>query len=119
MPTKTKMTVAALAIIVETLAAKIEVLESRPTRDRGPASENAMTEDHARTVLLGDDMGLSHKAAAEKHGLSYGQVYSARNGFTFKAVYKELRDAEAAAVAADEAKAAKAAAKAAKKPETA
>lgn len=96
MTTKTKMTIAILAATVETLAARIETLESRPTRDRGPASENAMTEDHARMILIGEDSSLSHKAAAEKHGLSYGQVYSARNGFTFKPVYKEFRDAETA-----------------------
>jgi hypothetical protein len=89
MATKTKVT-------LKSLEARIEALESRPTRDRGPASENAMTEDHARAVLIGDDAGLSHKAAAEKHGLSYGQVYSARNGFTFKPVYKEFRDAQPA-----------------------
>lgn len=97
MATKTKTTVKSLELVVQELAARIEVLESRPTRDRGPASENAMTEEHARAILIGEDAGLAHKAAAEKHGLSYGQVYSARNGFTFKPVYKEFRDMEAAA----------------------
>jgi len=92
MTTKSKVTVAQLSLAVEELMARIETLESRPTRDRGPASENAMTEDHARVILIGEDSALSHKAAAEKHGLSYGQVYSARNGFTFKVVYKEFRD---------------------------
>ena len=29
------------------------------------------------------------KDAAKELGLSYGQIYSARKGFTFKAIYKE------------------------------
>ena len=89
MTTKTKAT-------LKSLEARIEILEARPTRDRGPASERQMTDDDARLILLGDHAGLSHKAAAEALGLSYGQVYSARNGFTFKTVYKEFRDIETA-----------------------
>lgn len=83
------------AQIIADLVARVEALESRPTRDRGPASERQMTEDDARRILLGDLADSSHKAAASELGLSYGQVYSARNGFTFKIVYKEFRDAEA------------------------
>jgi len=89
-------TVKSLEKVIAELTARIEILESRPTRDRGPASERQMTEEDARAILLGEDSGLSHKAAAEKLGLSYGQVYSARNGFTFKTVYKEFRDMEKA-----------------------
>lgn len=80
--------------IVLTLAERIEELESRPTRDRGPDSERKMTENDARDILLGDMKELSHKKCAEELGLSYGQVYSARNGFTFKGVYKEYRDSK-------------------------
>jgi len=58
-------------------------------RDRGPESSRTMTEDDARRTVLGDLSGLSHTKAAEATGLSYGQVYSARKGFTFKAIYKE------------------------------
>lgn len=64
------------------------------TRERGPESTREMTEDDARTVLLGDLKDLSHKDAAAQLGLSYGQVYSARKGFTFKNVYKEFRTAK-------------------------
>lgn len=60
------------------------------SRSRGPASEKVMTEDDARRAMLGDLKGDSHKEAAEKLGLSYGQVYSARKGFTFKGIYKEM-----------------------------
>ena len=61
-------------------------------RDRGPDSTREMTEDDARRALLGDLASKSHKDAATELGLSYGQIYSARKGFTFKGVYKEFRD---------------------------
>lgn len=80
-------------------AAKISELETRiqeleqklanvKVRDRGPASTRTMTEEDAQRILIGDLKELSHKEAATELGLSYGQVYSARNGFTFKEVYK-------------------------------
>ena len=73
----------------------IEVLNTRPvsSRDRGPDSTREMTEDDARRLLLGDLAAKNHKDAAQELGLSYGQVYSARKGFTFKSIYKEWRDA--------------------------
>lgn len=82
------------------LAAKmneiIEALNSlNAPRDRGPKSEKVMTDDDARRVISGDLKDVSHKSAAETLGLSYGQVYSARKGFTFKPIHKELRDNEA------------------------
>jgi hypothetical protein len=63
-----------------------------PGRDRGPKSDREMTEDDARKVMIGEFKDLTHKAAAEKLGLSYGQIYSARGGYTFKKVYKEMED---------------------------
>ena len=73
----------------------IELLNTKPKaqRDRGPESTREMTEDDARRLLLGDLAAKNHKEAAQELGLSYGQVYSARKGFTFKSVYKEWRDA--------------------------
>ena len=73
----------------------VEAANAKPKgqRDRGPDSTREMTEDDARRVLLGDLKDVDHKAAANQLGLSYGQVYSARKGFTFKGVYKEWRDA--------------------------
>jgi len=62
------------------------------TRDRGPDSQREMTEEDSRRILLGDLKDKSHKSAAEELGLSYGQIYSARKGFTFKVIYKEWRD---------------------------
>ena len=58
-------------------------------RDRGPDSTRTMTESDAKRIMLGDLKDASHTKAAEALGLSYGQIYSARKGFTFKAIYKE------------------------------
>jgi hypothetical protein len=84
-------TVKSLTETVNQLIAVVDDLKSQK-RDRGPKSENAMTEEHARQILLGDLKDQSHKFCAEKLKLSYGQVYSARNGYTFKNIYKEFRD---------------------------
>lgn len=95
MTTKTKSTPKTpeqkLQAQVTQLKAKIVELEARPVRDRGPKSTRTMTEADATQVVLGKMKDVSHKAAAEKLGLSYGQIYSARFGFTFKPVYKKLR----------------------------
>ena len=66
---------------------------SKPAgRDRGPVSLRVMTDDDARRLLLGDLKDTDHKKAAEVLELSYGQVYSARKGFTFKTIYREWRN---------------------------
>ena len=58
---------------------------------RGPKSDREMTDADARSIMgTGEIATLSHKAAAEKLGLSYAQVYSCRKGFTFKHIHKEL-----------------------------
>lgn len=81
---------------INTLEARIVDLEAKlanvKIRDRGPSSTRTMAEEDARRIMLGDLKDMSHKKAAEELGLSYGQVYSARNGFTFKTVYKEMRE---------------------------
>jgi hypothetical protein len=59
-------------------------------RDRGPDSTRTMVEEDAKRIMLGDLKDISHTKAAEQLGLSYGQVYSARKGFTFKAIYQEM-----------------------------
>ena len=56
------------------------------TRDRGPKSERPMTNQDAWEVMYGPLKGVTHKKAAQQLGLSYGQVYSARGGYTFTAV---------------------------------
>jgi len=88
------------AKLKDVIAKLNEVIEAMNTtkvakvRDRGPDSLREMTEDDARRILLGDMKDKSHKDAAKELGLSYGQIYSARKGFTFKGIYKEWRDAQ-------------------------
>ena len=86
---------AKLKDVVAKLNEVIEALNTKPkaSRDRGPESTREMTEEDARRLLLGDLAAKNHKDAAKELGLSYGQVYSSRKGFTFKGIYKEWRDA--------------------------
>jgi len=63
------------------------------SRDRGPSSQREMTDEDARRVMLGDLSDKSHKECCSVLGLSYGQIYSARKGFTFKPIYKEMNEA--------------------------
>jgi hypothetical protein len=55
-------------------------------------SQREMTDDDARKVL-GELATKKHNEAADELGLSYGQVYSARLGYTFKHIRKELSEA--------------------------
>ena len=87
---KLKEIVAKLNEVIE----KLNTTKATKVLDRGPESERDMTEDDARRILLGDMKDVAHKKAAEELGLSYGQIYSARKGFTFKGIYKEWRDAQ-------------------------
>lgn len=82
----------ALKAIVTAQGAQIEELKSQGSvnRDRGPKSEGEMTEEHAVRVMLGDLRDKSHKDAALELKLSYGQIYSARKGYTFKKIYQRM-----------------------------
>ena len=81
-----------LKAMVLAQGALIEELKSQSSggRDRGPKSEGEMTEEHAVRVMLGDLRDKSHKAAALELKLSYGQIYSARKGYTFKKIYQRM-----------------------------
>ncbi|MDJ0952463.1 MAG: hypothetical protein QNJ81_02165 [Acidimicrobiia bacterium] len=79
------------AEIVATLNAVIEKLNSIKVRDRGPKSERSMTDEDAFRVKFGDLKTESHKVAAAELGLSYGQVYSARGGYTFTHIDKNWK----------------------------
>lgn len=82
-----------LAEVAAKLNEVIEALNAQSApRDRGPKSEKVMTDDDALRVISGDLKDVSHKVAAETLGLSYGQVYSARKGFTFKPIHKAIRE---------------------------
>jgi len=100
MSTSTKsnkaMTTLELTNMILELQKEVKELKERPIRDRGPKSTKDMTEEDAKMIMIGDLKDSSHKECATKLGLSYGQVYSARNGFTFKKVYKEMKDLEKA-----------------------
>jgi hypothetical protein len=61
---------------------------------RGPLSTRAMSVDDAIKIMTGDLKGASIKSAAQTLGLSYGQVYSARNGYTFKEQYAAMMAAK-------------------------
>ncbi len=69
--------------IEERLTALEERVASIKVRDRGPKSQRSMTDEDAFEVKFGDLKELSHKQAAEKLGLSYGQIYSCRGDYTF------------------------------------
>ena len=75
---------------INDLLSRIEALEEKVAqmkpRDRGPRSERTMTDEDAYRVMFGDLKDHKHKEAAKVLGLSYGQVYSARGGYTFKHV---------------------------------
>lgn len=92
--TSSKLSMVILADKINELIEAHNNLAEKATKNRGPKSDRAMSEDDARRVIYGDMKDLSHNKAAEELGLSYGQVYSARKEFTFKAIHKELRDAQ-------------------------
>lgn len=78
--------------LISTLQDNVQELKSQGSvnRDRGPKSEGEMTEEHAVRVMLGDLRDKSHKEAALELKLSYGQIYSARKGYTFKKIYQRM-----------------------------
>lgn len=83
----TKLSIAELTALVLELQARITVLETPKATN---TSQREMTDDDARRILNGDLKDTKHKEAGEKLGLSYGQIYSCRLGYTFKAIHKEL-----------------------------
>jgi len=73
------------------LVARVATLEATIAKSRGTASTREMTDEDAKNVLTGALKDEPHKSAAEKLGLSYGQVYSCRGEYTFKHVLKALK----------------------------
>jgi hypothetical protein len=72
----------------------VELEETTHKREaRGPKSDNSMTEEHAFRVRFGDLKDVKHGEAAKTLGLSYGQVFSCRGGYTFKTVSKDWKPA--------------------------
>lgn len=74
----------ALTERVQLMEAELETLK---TKSRGgPKSEKAMTDEDAFRCKFGNLKPASHKEAAAALGLSYGQIFSCRGGYTFKHV---------------------------------
>ena len=69
------------------LQAKIAELSTPKAKAEG----REMTDDDAKRILNGDLAQTKHKDAAEKLGLTYGQIYSCRLEHTFKPVHKALQ----------------------------
>jgi len=89
--TKTPVKTPTLAELIAQVVALTERVAQLETKSRGAASEREMTADDARRILTGDLKETPHRAAAETLKLSYGQIYSCRLEYTFKAVHAELR----------------------------
>lgn len=87
--------IAELRLAVETQNGRIAALEELlEGKQRGPKTERPMTEADAYRVKFGDHRALKHKEAAAALGLSYGQVFSCRGGYTFKHVKDGSRNAD-------------------------
>lgn len=72
------------------LQAQVKELMEKSTPKNVDTKE--MTDDDARSILFGELKDSKHKDAAAKLSLTYGQVYSCRLGFTFKAIHKEMKE---------------------------
>jgi hypothetical protein len=78
----------AIKAIEELQIAVAELAAGNGNKTRGPKTDRAMTEEDAFRVKFGDlnPKVKNHKQAAAELGLSYGQVFSCRGGYTFKHV---------------------------------
>jgi len=74
--------------IEERLTLLEDYVKNLKVRDRGPKSSRSMTDEDAHMVKFGQLAKMDHMGCAKKLGLSYGQIYSARNGYTFNHVTK-------------------------------
>ena len=84
---------------VAALQAQIAEMSKSSPKNRGPKSESTMTEEHAFRCKFGDLKDGKHKDVAVLLGLSYGQIFSCRGGYTFKQVKADWVKPTLAAVA--------------------
>lgn len=87
--TNKEMVVAILEL--QTQVASLQ--EQLQTKSSTKTTGKEMTDDDARNVISGALSTLKHQDAADQLGLTYGQVYSARKEFTFKAIHAEMKKA--------------------------
>lgn len=84
------MTNKEVVLAIRELQAQVASLTAAKASKSG---DREMTDEDAFNVAYGDCSAMKHKDAAAKLGLSYGQVYSCRGEFTFKAVHKAAKEA--------------------------
>lgn len=70
------------------LEEQVAQLMATPVRN---TQQREMTDNDARSILTGENKDLKHNEAAQKMGLSYGQVYSCRGEYTFRHIHKEMK----------------------------
>ena len=87
----TKMSNAEMIAAIVLLQKQVDELNAKVNAPKPESKE--MTDEHAERVTYGDLAEKKHKDAAEVLGLTYGQIYSCRLGFTFKDVHKKAKDA--------------------------
>ena len=97
--------IAQLEAAVDALSAHVQELQAQlagtsarstaKTRDYGPESERAMDDRMALRILVGRYRTWTVRKIADTCGLSRGQVYSLRGGYTFKTAHKLAREIEA------------------------
>jgi hypothetical protein len=78
---------------LEQLVARVTVLEEQLQKSNNK-TQKEMTDEDARNILFGDCKNLKHNECVTKLGLSYGQIYSCRGEYTFRHIWKELRNKE-------------------------
>lgn len=77
------------------LIAQVTAQSTAPkARDYGPDSERAMDDRMALRILVGRYRTWTVRKIADECGLSRGQVYSLRGGYTFKQAHKVARAIE-------------------------
>lgn len=97
MDTATDTRIATLEAYVEMQTQRIEALEAalaakpaRKERDTGPKSTRRMTRRLAIAVALRLQRRDAVKDIADRYGLSRGQVYSLRGGYTYTDVLEQV-----------------------------
>lgn len=81
-----------LTKITTNIATQPQTTRGKGVRDYGPDSQRKMDELMAWRILFGDLLGAKVKDIADDNGLSRGQVYSVREGYTFAKVGREQFD---------------------------
>lgn len=84
--TQVKFTLADAQARITALEEQVNALLNPPKTE-----SKEMSDTVAYEVTYGPDAALSHNAAKTKYGLTYGQIYSCRLGFTFKAVHAKAK----------------------------